>query len=77
MNRTKHHLTVSLLALSGLLGAGTAALADPPTAGTPPPDESVLGVVEVTGAANVALPKLAVMPIVTTSEADTTLQLVV
>jgi TolB protein len=43
----------------------------------PPPDESVLGTVDVTGAAAAALPKLAVMPIVTTGEADTTLQLVV
>ena len=48
-----------------------------PTARTAPPDESVLGTVEVTGAAPRALPKLAVMPIVTTDEADTTLQLVV
>jgi TolB protein len=77
MNRTQHYLTVSALVLWGSLGAGPFARADPPTPGTPPPDESVLGVVEVTGAANMSLPKLAVMPLVTTSEEDTTLQLVV
>jgi TolB protein len=43
----------------------------------PPPDESILGTVDVTGATGAALPKLAVMPLVTTSDADTTLQLVV
>ncbi len=42
------------------------------------PDESVLGTLDVNGAAAaVQLPKLAVMPIVTTSDADTTVQLVV
>jgi TolB protein len=56
-----------------ILGARLAP-ADPPSS---PPDESILGTVDVTGAAAAPLPKLAVMPIVTTSEADTTLQLVV
>jgi TolB protein len=49
-----------------------------PTAAAPAPDESVLGTLDVNGGTGAApLPKLAVMPIVTTSEADTTLQLVV
>jgi TolB protein len=59
-----------------MAGTGRDASADPPQQ-PPPPDESVLGTVDVTGAAAVPLPKLAVMPIVTTNEADTTLQLVV
>lgn len=42
------------------------------------PDESVLGTVDVTGAAGVeALPKLGVVPVISQSDADTTLQLVV
>jgi TolB protein len=49
------------------------AVAEPPA----PPDDSVLGTVVVTGGAVGSLPKLAVMPIVTTSDADTTVQLVV
>ena len=64
-------------ALPLLLSLTRVALADPQTEGAPPPDESVLGTVEVTGAAAAALPRLAVMPIVTNDEADTTLQLVV
>jgi len=67
--------SIGFLAAS-VLFAGTSS-ADPPGTAQPPPDESVLGTVEVTGAAAVALPKLAVMPIVTNSDADTTLQLVV
>jgi len=59
--------------------AAPAPLATPPA---PPaaaaPDDSVLGTLDVNGGAGVApLPKLAVMPLVTTGEADTTLQLVV
>ncbi|HKQ68079.1 MAG TPA: tolB protein, partial [Polyangiaceae bacterium] len=43
-----------------------------------PPDDAVLGTLDVNGSATSApLPKLAVMPIVTTNDADTTLQLVV
>src|SRR5687767_13484630 len=65
-------------ALTGLfLGLCRIASADTPQPQGQPPDESVLGTVDVTGAAAVPLPKLAVMPIVTTNEADTTLQLVV
>jgi TolB protein len=42
------------------------------------PDDSVLGTLDVNGGAGMApLPKLAVMPLVTTGQADTTLQLVV
>ena len=59
------------------LGLGRVASADTPQPQEQPPDESVLGTVDVTGAAAAPLPKLAVMPIVTTNEADTTLQLVV
>ncbi|MET0593790.1 MAG: tolB protein, partial [Polyangiaceae bacterium] len=62
---------------SAFLGAGRVSSADTPEQQQQPPDESVLGTVDVTGSAAVALPKLAVMPIVTTNEADTTLQLVV
>jgi TolB protein len=44
----------------------------------PPPNaDDVLGTVPVTGGSGAPLPKLAVLPIVTTSEADTTVQLVV
>jgi TolB protein len=61
------------IATISLLLVARGAHADP----APLPDESILGTVDVTGAAATALPKLAVMPIVTTGEADTTLQLVV
>ena len=52
------------------------ALSQTPTVATPP-DESVLGTLEITGSGATPLPKLAVLPTVTTNEADTTLQLVV
>jgi hypothetical protein len=68
-------------ALAGGLLSGTALPAEPapPTPPpTSPPDESILGTLDVNGAAAAApLPKLAVMPVVTTGDADTTLQLVV
>jgi TolB protein len=58
-----------------------AAATAPPAAATgqpSAPDESILGTLDVNGGVAAApLPKLAVMPIVTTNEADTTLQLVV
>jgi TolB protein len=77
MNRT---LSLALIAL-GALVAGPARTADsPPASGlpSPPVDESVLGTIDVNGSAGATpLPKLAVMPIVTTGDADTTLQLVV
>jgi TolB protein len=69
------------VALAGSLFSSAALPAEPapPTPPpTSPPDESILGTLDVNGAAAAApLPKLAVMPIVTTSDADTTLQLVV
>src|SRR3954447_1162960 len=67
-------LAACLLGGAGELFAETPSA---PTAQPPPPDESILGTVEITGAASAPLPKLAVMPIVTTNDADTTLQLVV
>jgi TolB protein len=79
MTRSACRAFFPLLALGGfvVLGTGGAASADTPQPQEQAPDESVLGTVDVTGAAAVPLPKLAVMPIVTTNEADTTLQLVV
>jgi TolB protein len=79
MTRRACRTILSLLGVFGALSAsGRAFSEDNPVPQTPqPPDESVLGTVDVTGAAAVPLPKLAVMPIVTTNEADTTLQLVV
>jgi TolB protein len=77
MNRT---FTLAIVAVIGAaILPSTARTAEPsqPTA-PPPPDESVLGTLDINGSASAApLPKLAVMPIVTTGEADTTLQLVV
>jgi len=80
MNRTHDAALMALGALAALLVAPSARPADtPPTSGLQPPvDESVLGTIDVNGSATAApLPKLAVMPIVTTGDADTTLQLVV
>lgn len=81
MNRLSHFALAAITALTGGLFAGTARTAEPPPSTppqTPPPDETVLGTLDVNGAATSApLPKLAVMPIVTTGDADTTLQLVV
>jgi TolB protein len=79
MNHRWRHL--ALVTAAGLLLTGQrdllAETPSVPTTPPPPPDESILGTVEVTGAASAPLPRLAVMPIVTTSDADTTLQLVV
>jgi TolB protein len=59
-------------------GAADAEQPAPGATGAAAPDESVLGTLDVNGSANAApLPKLAVMPIVTTNDADTTVQLVV
>jgi TolB protein len=78
MTRSACRAVVSLIAAAGIVAEmSRTASGDTPPAPTQPPDESVLGTVDVTGAAAVPLPKLAVMPIVTTNEADTTLQLVV
>ena len=71
---------VTSVALASSLLPGVALTAEPapPTPPASPPDESILGTLDVNGAATAApLPKLAVMPIVTTGDADTTLQLVV
>jgi TolB protein len=65
---------------TGAPPSASLAAAGSPAPGTPgaPPDESVLGTLDVNGGATAApLPKLAVMPVVTTNDADTTLQLVV
>jgi TolB protein len=63
--------------LAALAYASAASRARAEETASAPPDESVLGTVPVTGGSGAPLPKLAVLPIVTTSEADTTLQLVV
>src|SRR5689334_22061350 len=78
MTRSACRAVFSLLVWAEvMMAAGGAASADTPQPQEQPPDESVLGTVDVTGSAAAPLPKLAVMPIVTTNEADTTLQLVV
>jgi TolB protein len=63
------------------IAAAALAIAGPAFAQTPdaatPPDESALGTLHISGSGDTALPKLAVMPIVTTNDADTTLQIVV
>jgi TolB protein len=73
-----------LAAIGALVGARgrTASAGDPPPAGSTSassaPDESLLGTVEVNGAAGLPpLPKLAVVPIVTTGSADSVANLVV
>ncbi len=77
MNRANISLA-SLAALAALFFSGVAKSAEPAPQPPPPPDESVLGTLDVNGAAAATpLPKLAVMPIVTNSDVDTTLQLVV
>jgi TolB protein len=78
MTRRLRSTVLSLFVATGASAfASRASSADTPEPAAQPPDESVLGTVDVTGAASAPLPKLAVMPIVTTNEADTTLQLVV
>jgi len=80
MSLKRFALVISVALASGLLPrlASPAEPAPPTPPPASPPDESVLGTLDVNGAATAApLPKLAVMPIVTTSDADTTLQLVV
>lgn len=54
------------------------AAASPAVPSPTPPDDSVLGTVEVTGAAGVTIvyPKLAIVPLVTKTDADTLSQLV-
>jgi len=70
------------LAVSGATAQTTAAALPSPsppaaTQAQPGPDESVLGTVQVTGGAAAPLPKLAIVPVVTTIDEDTTVQLVV
>ena len=78
MTRRSRGTVLFSFAAAGVFAAAIrTASADTPEPAAQPPDESVLGTVDVTGAAAAPLPKLAVMPIVTTNEADTTLQLVV
>jgi TolB protein len=73
---------VSLLALVALLFATTGSAADPPAgaaAGAQQPDESVLGTVDVNGSAGglPPLPKMGVVPILITGQADSIVNLVV
>src|SRR5437868_11495946 len=81
MNRFLKVASCASSAIAAALLSTAAYTAEPPPSTappSPPPDESVLGTLDINGAAASApLPKLAVMPIVTTGEADTTLQLVV
>jgi TolB protein len=70
---------LSSLLLLAVLPAGSHARADTPSTATTPPDESVLGTVEVNGSAEglPPLPKLAVVPILATGQADSIVKLVV
>jgi TolB protein len=78
-------IALSLLgvALGALPGASASAQTPPPPPGappgTPPPNEDLLGTIEVNGSAEglPPLPKLSVVPIVTTGMADSIVNLVV
>jgi TolB protein len=80
---TKLRRLVPLAALVALFTGGSGAIADEPKKPADPttitpPDESVLGVVPVTDSgASPPPPKLAVVPIATTSDADSVVQAVV
>lgn len=84
MNRLRHALFAVLLVVPAAAAAGPSAPASAApvasTASATPttPDDSVLGTVQVTGAAGVGIvyPKLAVVPLLTKSDADTLAQLV-
>ena len=84
MKRSNLWIFAAVLPGLALGSAGAAANPDPPVAASAPsaatsaPDDSVLGTVQVTGAAGVGIvyPKLAVVPLVTKSDADTLAQLV-
>jgi len=67
-----------LLGCAFVLTLATRASADPPAA-QPQPDESVLGTVEVNGSAEgmLPLPKMAIVPLLTTGQADSLVNLVV
>jgi TolB protein len=67
-----------LLVATAALASASPAFSQAPEEATTPPDESVLGTLHITGSGDTAsLPKLAVVPVVTTSDADTTVQIVV
>jgi TolB protein len=78
MSTLPRHRLLGLLA--GLVLATTlASRASADTPATTPPDESVLGTVEVNGSAGglLPLPKMAIVPILTTGQADSLVNLVV
>jgi TolB protein len=70
---------VSLLSMLALLLAARGAWADPPAGSVPQPDESVLGTVDVNGSSGglPPLPKMGVVPILLTGQADSIVNLVV
>jgi TolB protein len=73
---TRHMM--GLLIAMVALGSDRSGFSQAPEGAATPPDESVLGTLHITGSGDTAsLPKLAVVPIVTTSDADTTVQIVV
>ncbi len=71
-------LRPALLLVALALPCAAAAAPSPSPTSPPKDDDSVLGTVQVTGAAGVALvyPKLAIVPLLTKSDADTLSQLV-
>jgi TolB protein len=74
--RRSHRLVPSLALV--LAATAARASADPPGAGDPP-DESVLGTVEVNGSAGglMPLPKMGIVPLLVTGQADSVVNLVV
>lgn len=69
---------LALTALASFAIRSEAQGAGPASTDAQAPDDSVLGTVDVTGSAgDVALPKVGVVPVISQSDADTTLQLVV
>jgi hypothetical protein len=75
MPRLRNALFAMLLVVPGAAAAGSSA---PPSTTTTPPEDTVLGTVQVTGSAGVGIvyPKIAVVPILTKTDADTLSQLV-
>lgn len=70
--------TLGLSALFALFSFADSGKAEVSVSNPAQPDESVLGTVDVTGSADeMARPKLGVVPVISQSDADTTLQLVV
>jgi TolB protein len=70
-------LAIAVLAVTGI-GLPSTAAADTPGAAPSPPDDSVLGTVEVNGSAGglPPLPKMAVVPLLATAQADSIVNLV-